>query len=40
MAYDTYIREISLPIYPQLTNEQVDFLVKHLVEGYNKIVKK
>lgn len=40
IAYDTYIREISLPIYPQLTNEQIDFLVKNLVEGYNKIVKK
>ena len=40
IAYDVYIREISLPIYPQLTNEQIDFLVKNLVEGYNKIVKK
>ena len=26
VSYDNYAREISLPIYPQLTNEQVDFI--------------
>ncbi|MDD4739126.1 MAG: DegT/DnrJ/EryC1/StrS family aminotransferase [Bacteroidales bacterium] len=37
VAYDTYTREISLPIYPQLTNQQVDYIVKNLVEGYYNI---
>jgi dTDP-4-amino-4,6-dideoxygalactose transaminase len=37
IAYDTYTREISLPIYPQLTNQQIDYIVKNLVEGYYSI---
>lgn len=37
IAYDTYTREISLPIYPQLTNQQVDYIVKNLVEGYYNV---
>ena len=37
IAYDTYIREISLPIYPQLTNQQIDYIVNNLVEGYYNI---
>lgn len=40
MAYDTYSREISLPIYPQLTDIQVDYIVKNLVEGYYSITLK
>lgn len=34
-AYDNYRNEISLPIYPQLTDEQVDYVVKTVVESYN-----
>lgn len=37
IAYDTYTREISLPIYPQLTNQQIDYIVNNLVEGYYNI---
>ena len=37
IAYDTYTREISLPIYPQLTNNEVDYIVKNLIEGYYSI---
>ncbi len=37
IAYDTYTREISLPIYPQLTNQQTDYIVNNLVEGYYNI---
>lgn len=40
MAFDTYTREISLPIYPQLTDIQVDYIVKNLVEGYYSITLK
>lgn len=38
MAYDTYIREISLPIYPQLSNEQVDYIIECIVNAYQQIV--
>lgn len=34
VAFDNYKREISLPIYPQLTDIQIDYIVKNLVEGY------
>ncbi len=37
VAYDSYKREISLPIYPQLTDQQIDYIVKNLVEGYYSI---
>lgn len=36
-AFDNYSREISLPIYPQLTNEQVVYIVKSVTEAYSKI---
>ncbi len=39
-AYDNYKREISLPIYPQLTDEQVDFIIETVINSYNKILKK
>jgi dTDP-4-amino-4,6-dideoxygalactose transaminase len=38
IAYDNYAREISLPIYPQLTNEQVDYIVKCVAKAYDKVV--
>ena len=38
VAYDNYSREISLPIYPQLTNEQVAYIVDIVVSSYNKVM--
>lgn len=38
VSYDTYSREISLPVYPQLTNEAVDFVVQALISAYKKVV--
>ena len=38
VSFDTYTREISLPIYPQLTNEQIDFIIDSVVKGYSLIV--
>jgi dTDP-4-amino-4,6-dideoxygalactose transaminase len=38
VAYDNYSREISLPIYPQLTNEQVDYICKAVLASHNKVV--
>lgn len=37
-AYDNYSREISLPIYPQLTNEQIDYICKVVLVSYKKVV--
>lgn len=39
-TYANFAGEISLPIYPQLTAEQVDFVIKTVVEAYQHIVEK
>ena len=33
VAYDNYSREITLPVYPQLTNEQVDMVLEAVVSS-------
>jgi len=38
ISYDNYSREISLPIYPQLTNEQVEYVCDIVNKSYTKIV--
>lgn len=38
-AYNNFKSEISLPIYPQLTDEMVDFIIKVVVDSYDKIKK-
>lgn len=38
VAYDNYSREISLPIYPQLTNEQIDYICEAVIASYKKVV--
>lgn len=37
-AYHNYKCEISLPIYPQLTNEQVDYIIESVINAYKAIV--
>jgi len=37
-AYKNYCCEISLPIYPQLTNSQIQYVVETLVNAYNKVI--
>lgn len=39
VAYDNYSREISLPIYPQLTNDQVAFIVDAVANSYHKVIR-
>lgn len=36
-SWDTYTREISLPIYPQLSNAEVEYIVRNLVELYYEL---
>lgn len=38
VAYDNYSREISLPIYPQLTNEQIDYICEVVLASHKKVV--
>jgi dTDP-4-amino-4,6-dideoxygalactose transaminase len=38
IAYDNYSREISLPIYPQLTNEKVEYICEVVLASYKKVV--
>ena len=38
VAYDNYSREISLPIYPQLTNEQVKYICEAVLASFKKVV--
>jgi dTDP-4-amino-4,6-dideoxygalactose transaminase len=38
MSYDNYAREISLPIYPQLTDEQVDFICETVFTATIKVM--
>ncbi len=39
VAYNNYSAEISLPIYPQLSDEEVRFVVQVVVDSYNKVMK-
>lgn len=38
-AYENYKSEISLPIYPQLTNEDVAYIIDVIIEEVSKVVK-
>ena len=37
-AYAQYKGEISLPIYPQLTDEQIDIVIDAVISSYQKII--
>ena len=39
VAYDNYAREISLPVYQDLTDEQADIVIKTVIEAVEDIVK-
>jgi dTDP-4-amino-4,6-dideoxygalactose transaminase len=39
-SYKNFACEISLPIYPQLTDEEVDFVIKTVKEGYEKVMQR
>ncbi len=37
-AYENFKCEISLPIYPQLTDTEVDYVIKTVKEAYHKVI--
>jgi len=38
VSYDCYSREISLPVYPQLTSEQLGIVADAVIKSYNKVI--
>ncbi|MBX7047058.1 MAG: DegT/DnrJ/EryC1/StrS family aminotransferase [Ignavibacteria bacterium] len=40
LSYKNYSIEISLPVYPQLTNENISYIVECVVKAYNKVLGK
>lgn len=40
ISYDNYSREISLPIYPQLTIEQLEFICNSVIYAYKSVINK
>jgi dTDP-4-amino-4,6-dideoxygalactose transaminase len=38
IAFDNYSREISLPIYPQLNFEQINYVIKSVVDSYSIVM--
>lgn len=38
VSYDCYSREISLPVYPQLTSEQIGIVTNAVIKSYYKII--
>jgi dTDP-4-amino-4,6-dideoxygalactose transaminase len=38
VAYDNYSREISLPIYPELDTDKVNYVVRAVTDAYHSIV--
>lgn len=39
-AYDNYKREVSLPIYPQLDDDKVEFIINVVKQAYDTVIKK
>jgi dTDP-4-amino-4,6-dideoxygalactose transaminase len=37
VAYRMYANEISLPIYPQLTEKQINYICEHLIKALNQL---
>ncbi|MFN3343925.1 MAG: DegT/DnrJ/EryC1/StrS family aminotransferase, partial [Flavobacteriales bacterium] len=37
VAYDNYSREISLPIYPELDQKKIDYIVQAVVQAYDRM---
>ncbi len=37
-AFDNYSREISLPIYPQLNSEQIDYICNAVLNAYKSVI--
>ena len=38
MSHTKFSREISLPIYPQLTNDQADYVLSAVILAYNNVI--
>lgn len=39
VSYDSYTREITLPVYPQLKEEEIKKIIKSVIESYDAVIK-
>lgn len=39
VSYDNYSREITLPVYPQLTQDQINKVILSVIESYDEVIK-
>ena len=37
VSRDTYLCEVSLPIYPQLTEDELNYIIDSFIASYNKV---
>lgn len=40
VSYDNYSREITLPVYPQLSENEIDTILKAVIDSYEEVMKK
>lgn len=40
VSYDNYSREITLPVYPQLSENETDTILKAVIDSYEEVMKK
>lgn len=38
VSYDNYSREITLPVYPQLSDEDIDTIIRSVKDSYNEVI--
>lgn len=38
VSYDNYSREITLPVYPQLTDDEISTVIKSVTESYKSVI--
>ncbi len=39
VSYDNYSREITLPVYPQLTDPDIEKIIQSVIESYDTVIK-
>ena len=37
-SYKNYFTELSIPVYPQLTHEELEYVIESLITAYNSVV--
>ena len=40
VSYDNYSREITLPVYPQLSESEINTILNAVIDSYEEVMKK